>query len=596
MARLLQTVSLLYLTLPWFIFAVGWLRPTYAACVVVVLSIALTIEVRRCPTPGAPDITLRSLLCIALLAVAWATLSGAGGYGYQNIDWFKHNQLLKDLTKEHWPADYVVLGESGSRAVPLTYYVAYYLPAAAIGKQWGWAAANHALFTFSVLGALLAVLWFARIVRRCSITSALLFIVLSGLDVVGQLIFAEQGYGPTAHLEWWAGEATLQYTSNTSLLFWVPQHALAGWILTGLVVDGARNENCVRLAVFALALAPLWSLFVPLGLAPFVAAAVLRCGWRRALSFANLVAAPVLLVVGVLFLASRSDPVPQGWWWDQPGATSEWPRLAAFYVLEWGGFAVLCRPNLPGGDRLWWRIAIAILVALPLYRIGLFNDLAMRASIPALFVLWSLVAATVQRSPRTIRGFLLLVLVCVGAFTPANEIIRALSRYRWGTPDVDERPLLAQDPLFRSYLGDGDSWFFRNLARPLRQVVTIEAEHPRRTDGALRTEPAEEASDGRVLVLDADAEVALTYGFELERPVRATTLIARYRSAHSASFDLNIDGASEGRLFLAPSSGAWRFASTKLSRELGAGWHELGLRAPAARYELDVFVLAEVGS
>ena len=41
----------------------------------------------------------------------------------------------------------------------LTYYVAYYLPAALVGKIAGWTAANVVLFAWSATGAALAFLW-----------------------------------------------------------------------------------------------------------------------------------------------------------------------------------------------------------------------------------------------------------------------------------------------------------------------------------------------------------------------------------------------------------------------------------------------------
>ena len=605
----LQNVSLLYLALPWVVFAAGWLRPVPAACVIGLLVLTAIVDLRSLSRTSrerlgeGPNELLRKTrrrraiflqaTGLILLAAVWTALSGAGGWGFQNLDWLKHNQILSDLSTERWPVDYTVLQQTGSRSVPLTYYLAYYLPAAAAGKALGWRAANDVLYFHTVLGVLLALLWFAALTGRGLLRSALLFPVLSGLDVIGRVIWSEEGYGPTAHLEWWAGMGSVQYSSNTSLLFWVPQHAIAGWILTGLVVQRARDEHSARVALFALALGMLWSPFVTLGLAPFVIAAALVSGRRGTASFANFAAAPALAVVALLFLASRAESPPNGWWFEE--GAPPWLELVAFYVLELSVVAASYPSAASDGTRrgrTWWWIASAMLLVLPLYRVGRFNDLTMRASIPALFVLWSYVAAALQDRAPARRRILLALLVLIGAVTPANEIMRALARYKWALPEVDERPLMAQDILYRFYLGDGDSWFFRHLARPLRQVVTVEAEHPRQPIAGTRSEPSAAASDGRILVLDDRSDLALTYGFELVRPIRAASLVARHRSVRATSFEVRVDGAAKGRLNL-PQAGEWRFSSMKLRGALDAGWHELVVRGPMARNELDLFVLIE---
>lgn len=121
-----------------------------------------------------------------------------------------------------------------------------------------------------------------------------------------------------------------------------------------------------------------------------------------------------------------------------------------------------------------------LLLALPLYRYGHYNDLAMRASIPALFVLGILVARTLfgTSTPRRCR-VVLLVLLIAGSLTPLQEfkrhagrVVRArtiffrpesrevkelMSLYEWGYRS-GVKSFLGQ------YTGSAESPFFRHLA------------------------------------------------------------------------------------------------------------------------------------
>ena len=67
----------------------------------------------------------------------------------------------------------------------LTYYVAYYLPAALVGKIAGWTAANVVLFTWSAAGAALAFLWLVVLSEAPVWRCLAIFVLFSGLDLVG---------------------------------------------------------------------------------------------------------------------------------------------------------------------------------------------------------------------------------------------------------------------------------------------------------------------------------------------------------------------------------------------------------------------------
>ena len=92
------------------------------------------------------------------------------------------------------------------------------------------------------------------------------------------------------------------------------------------------------------------------------------------------------------------------------------------------------------------RLALAILLLLPLYRFGPSSDLMLRASAPALAVL-ALAAAEVLAGGGA-RGWraALAALLLVGAVGAAQEPERALMVPRWAPREVSLSELYAAEP------------------------------------------------------------------------------------------------------------------------------------------------------
>jgi hypothetical protein len=213
--------SLAYLSLPVAVFLVGWLRPGWAAVMTAALVAGLVAMARRfravATTPREERPVSGAAVAMGALAVMVVVgLSGPGGFGVQTWDWAKHNAILKDLVEQPWPVAYA----TGRDDVALTYYVAYYLPAALAGKLAGWQAANVALFAWTAIGCVLAMLWLVVLsgapVWRC----VAIFVLFSGLDVVGAIAWSTRWnkgrWANDFHLEWWAGHWT--YPGNVTLI------------------------------------------------------------------------------------------------------------------------------------------------------------------------------------------------------------------------------------------------------------------------------------------------------------------------------------------------------------------------------------------
>ena len=125
---------------------------------------------------------------------------------------------------------------------------------------------------------------------------------------------------------------------------------------------------------------------------------------------------------------------------------------------------------------------MSVLVALPFYRYGYYNELAMRASIPALFVLAVLVGRVLFQgdAPAWCRRMLVVVLIA-GSVTPLMEWRRHAGpiyhrRSIWfpvresavrSIPEVHEEFYAPEGmPFLQQYTGNPEAPFFKYLARP----------------------------------------------------------------------------------------------------------------------------------
>ena len=506
----LRGVTVAYLCLPLLVFVVGWLRAPLAVCSVVaigIVAVALVGVRGRSPAVdgGGMKVSLLSLVTGLVPVAALVAASGVGGFGIRNWDWAKHDAVLKDLICDPWPVRYAT--EAGTTG--LVYYLAYYLPASVVGKIAGWTAANLATAAMSLLGAALAVLWLVVLVRVSPVVGGLFFVFFSGMDVLGAALLALPspdfaGIFSKYHLENWS--EYWQYSSNVSLLYFVPQQAIPGWLLVALLVDAAETER-TDLPLAALAgVSLLWSPFVALGLLPLLVAFLLtrpgsvKAALRAQRSLANLAGAALAALFAAYF-ASRflplalpqryhpeGTPASRGEFWLVPAQLPVGPFLVHYSLFVLCEFALLWLVVLRAQRRdqrtphmlPLLRASGLVLLVLPFFHYGLFNDLVMRTSIPALFVLQIAALQVLRWGVRRAATVAIAGIVAVGALYSGNLLrmhvwwmarsghvvalapmrsVRSLFEMQLYDSAAMKREFVSQ------YLGAGDSFFFQYLGR-----------------------------------------------------------------------------------------------------------------------------------
>jgi hypothetical protein len=516
-AGILLFFSTLYLALPHLIFFFGWLQWLWALLAAGSVCAALATTLRwsmrhvaqqesTADSLSTPDISLSELqvpsmppvaarvendgeatfvftrqhaLMIGAICLMWLTLSGVAGFVRQDQDWDKHNMVLNSLILKPWPAIYEIYQVN----IPLVYYIGYYLPAALVGKVGGWFWANQALFLWSLTGLIVSALWFCILVRRVSTSVLLIFVFFSGIDVIGRQLsiyggLLNAGKGTWQHMDPWA--LLWQYSSHSTLLFWVPNQALAGWSVTGMLLYCVVRVRRRELILLPVGLSAFWSPFVTIGLIPYLVLDFLvdiepvGTRIRRMVTLPNLVGLLVLVITGFYFSAKASEGSPiviqslfNGFSLTQyDGSIAEAIIFLIFFCLiEFGIYAILLYRSGAIQDERWrWMLDISVLTLfiLPWFKFGVYNDLVMRASIPALFVLAVIVARAAHDNSLTRQTRVALVVVLLlGSVTSGVEIMR---HFRWMT--TQDAPLFDVTQAPKDFVGyfQGDAFFFGQYA------------------------------------------------------------------------------------------------------------------------------------
>jgi hypothetical protein len=445
-SRLLYSSTVVYLALPLLIFFSRWLKPWLAVLVCILLVATLVVVIKHVWKEGCDDqdrdISISPLVLfigLALLLV-WMYYSGSGAFSFQMQDYKKHNLIVDTLSTRPWPV--MDKGEGGQDVV-LVYYLAYYLPAGLVGKFLGVHAADLTMFIWTLLAVFLFFGWVSKINRRITLPMILLMVFFSGMDVIGFWI-AQRDVTPLltfTHLERWS--IYFEYSSFTSLMYWVPQHLIPGWLVTAALVDTYFSGKRLASMVFMSSLVIFWSPFVLLGLIPFLVLIMLthRKNLRSVFSWINILPSFVVVaLVAAYILINPSSDNTSGWIWT---LTPNWIHdLILFCLIEFLVLASLLLVLLRGSDRsvkkLLWFTTI-LLALIPFYKVGVYDDFCMRVSIPGIVVLFLLTIRAldgIRFKHQTFPGKLVILLVVailvVGSVTPVMEIGRSVTNTDFG--------------------------------------------------------------------------------------------------------------------------------------------------------------------
>ncbi|WP_097092094.1 hypothetical protein [Novosphingobium sp. Chol11] len=365
-------------------------------------------------------ISLPTILVCFLVAAALLILGGEGRLFYAPTDWQVRDAVLADMGRYRWPFDYWLDGRSQMLRAPIGMYL---IPAllggvSQFGRDWMLLAQNSL-----ILGLLFALGSTLFEGRRARWIALIVFVMFSGLDVLGNLIVqSATGEVRWDHIEDWG--AGYQYSAHITQLFWVPQHALAGWAVALVYLLWRRNLVPIGIFGAILPLVALWSPLILFGTVPFALFAALRVLGSRSwnwLDISTCLIATAASAAALVYLSTDSAAVGGGL---RPPTAILYLLIMLFEVTPFLLPVLHDRNN--GVDRTSLAIAAVCLFLMPSWSIGMFNDFQTRASIMPLAILAVAYAdwATRIAGWREKVGFG--VVIVLGSFTGVIGIANAL--------------------------------------------------------------------------------------------------------------------------------------------------------------------------
>lgn len=475
-------LTITYLAIPYLLFLPGWLNTPTAIVMtgVFVYAAHQAITHTHCKKPSA-TLTVSEFVAFLLL-LGWVNFSGSGGYGYQTPDYTMLNSRLDDLVQFEWPVHY---GPDSN----FVYYIGYCLPAATIGKLFGYATAIASLTFWTQLGVVLACRWVSLLSGwKHGVTLVLIIIFFGPMDAVGVLwiILTKLPASITltaqdaVHLliddpdglNFWAsrnvGFFLGNFLSNTYQLYWAPQHIIPGWLCICLLTHLFLKKQFQHF-LFVFALLCLWSPLVMLAMVLFPLFALLSHPphqHREWLTASNLLAAPLLTLLFMLFYAGGSALTnPNGWTFTKIDILQQWDAMLLFYALTWGLYALAVIPHLrtrSDPEKIWFAALFLTFLLLPLYAYGAYNDLLCRGAAPIMFLLMVLLLQrlkTVWENQQRHAVACILCLILIGSGSALLQLYIGIVHYG----DTREVIPITSYKYAKENLGDDRSIFARFL-------------------------------------------------------------------------------------------------------------------------------------
>lgn len=442
--------------------------------------VGLLITRRR--FPQLPQVSI----AVALGAL-WAVFAGYFGllFGW-TPDW---NDLRADyvstISQMDWPV--AITTADGPRL--MVGQLGLYLVPAFVTKVTRGSSLLIAQFAIATYVALLValVIYFvlAKLAsRREQLLGGVIFLTFGGFDVVGVLARQDSPWEfilKGGHIQPWDG--MLQLSNVTTLIFWVPHHALASW-LGVVVLSHFRGSGQFRIVVCLVsALTLLWSPFTAVGLLVVGFVFTISDSGRRStftLREVPIIGLAILLALPTIRFYSLVEGVDIWWFFSQEARDNaglghisvlrQFLRYVFFWSVQIGAWIWIARMLRFPLRAEHYLSALALLILSQLVSWGP-NDFMMRSviaphfvfSIPIIIGLAQLIGRAQPKglATRVTAGFIVLLM-------SVTALVEIVENYRRG-PRRLSPPCLTSgcksnitDPLVVGSFAEGEAAIFQD--------------------------------------------------------------------------------------------------------------------------------------
>ena len=426
----LDKISYVWLSIPLFIFLGLWLKIYIGLFLAALLFLSLR-EIFCEKSQKYIEVNKKTLLLIIFVTTLWCISAGIGGFVYQSPDWQIRNAIFRDLINFSFPVQY----NNGSA---LVYYMGAFLPGSLFAKiflpldsEIAFNIGNYFTLFYIALGINIIVLQLIRLTKankKQQLFVLILFIFFSGIDVLQPNTLYNLA---TLHFE---RHNYLQYSSFTTLLFWVYNQAVAPWLVTLLFLKNPyKIENYGILGTICMFYSPLafcgiFSYFVWISvvyLKKSLKTKKFKLFLSKIFSKNNLIILPLIITVYLYFKSNStvdSEKISFMFSSAKNIRIKEVIELLCFIFMEAGIFFVLMWNKYK--SDIVFQITLVLLLVIPMFRVGGCGDFCMRASIPAILILMVFVAKFLFGCKKNICKNIMVAVLLFGALTPCMEFFR----------------------------------------------------------------------------------------------------------------------------------------------------------------------------
>ena len=476
----LRKIAFVILALPFLVFSIGWLKWYWSIVCVLALGACIYFGLIRDEDHIFEEYTIEIswpvLFGIMAIALIWVWQSGIGGFWTQSEDFRYRNAIYRDIVLRDWPVIYPATGHA------LVYYIGYWLVPAVLGKivlfagaeeARAFSIANTALFIwtfFTVMIIFLLIMYTLKVSKgKTQLFVIGLFIFFSGADIIGSVGYTWNSID--YHFEWWATD--YQFSSFTTCLFWVFNQALPAWVCFMCIMNEKNIKNYVFIGMMCLFCAPLPFVGLFVFCLYFGVKKLLECRKdgvikefiKSIFSISNILSVIFIFpVVGTYLLSNAaikganalrmndsaivmegSEAASQ----NAPFSSNPLINYISFVCIEFAMLMIF---------MVWkyrksavYYVTFASLLIIPLLKIGGSHDFSMRASIPALVMVFILTARFLIEEKGVLKSdgaskesektkenkrsndtaslkkltyILVIIFLVLGTLTPAMEFLR----------------------------------------------------------------------------------------------------------------------------------------------------------------------------
>ena len=444
--RILALLNLVYCYLPCMAFLFGWCRLSVSIPSSVLLVVMIYVYIKQMKNEDSVEIRMPVLIITLLSSLLVCVILGFGGVFANYYDYIKHSAVIQDMVMYDWPVYY-----QKNEPVMLTYYLGQYLIPSLFGKMFNNRFVAELLFgLFGWVGVYLLYLNLFMVVKPSNSRRQLLLMVMffffSGMLMPLKAIFKILVPLDTFELmdpHWFGINGwRLQYRSVLTSIRWVfPQYIVPCIGVAMLLND--KNMKYRALMILPSFISGTWGFLCLVMLV--VLQYVIDCVKSKKpdyniVSVQNITIALIGVVFLLYFVGNLSLDKPDYMKFSIILNPLYYLKCYIPFVLFMFGFYVLLVWKDFRNDSLFLSMVIMLLL-IPCFKMGYYNDFVMCTSMPALFLCASFVFKFLfsTKARQTKRHVLLCICLLLASSSP---IIEFLSLFPLKTQSFSKRSLV----------------------------------------------------------------------------------------------------------------------------------------------------------